>query len=243
MTRDEAKEILAGRYIVNIDGEDEYCNKVNEALDMAISALKREEKWLDDFANNVPTEPSTTNRENVQNCGDLISRADAVKAVEEAITNHDSAIMRISDVPSVSAEPTTRERKEAKSTLLTLKHLFEDEEILKALDVAIECVSAEPTVIRSRTLMPTKDFKEWAKRVKEENPNVIVIPCDAEVATEPKRGEWIRKEKEENDCDGHRAYYWYECSECGAKPPKNSWKQECFSPYCPNCGAYMGVSE
>ena len=97
-----------------------------------------------------------------------------------------------------SAEPTTRERKEAKSTLMTLKHLFEDEEILKALDVAIECVSAEP-----------------------------------------KHGEWIRKEKEENDCDGHRAYYWYECSECGAKPPKNAWKQECFSPYCPNCGAKM----
>ena len=46
-----------------------------------------------------------------------------------------------------SAEPTTRERKEAKSTLLTLKHLFEDEQILKSLDVAIECVSAERVVI------------------------------------------------------------------------------------------------
>ena len=39
MTRDEARAILAGRYIVNIDGDDEYCNKVNEALDMAIEAL------------------------------------------------------------------------------------------------------------------------------------------------------------------------------------------------------------
>ena len=38
-------------------------------------------------------------------------------------------------------EPTTRERKEAKSTLLTLKHLFEDEQILKALDVAISALS------------------------------------------------------------------------------------------------------
>ena len=47
-------------------------------------------------------------------------------------------------MPIPSAEPTTRERKEAKSTLLTLKHLFEDEDILKSLDVAIECVSAEP---------------------------------------------------------------------------------------------------
>lgn len=39
MTRDEARAILAGRYIVNIDGEEEYCNKVNEAIDMAIEAL------------------------------------------------------------------------------------------------------------------------------------------------------------------------------------------------------------
>jgi len=38
-----------------------------KAIDMAISALEREDKWLNDFANNVPS--------------DLISRADAVKAV------------------------------------------------------------------------------------------------------------------------------------------------------------------
>ena len=42
---------------------------------------------------------------------------------------------------------------------------------------------AEPTVIRSKTLLPTKDFKEWAKRIKEVNPNAVVIPCDAEVAS------------------------------------------------------------
>lgn len=42
---------------------------------------------------------------------------------------------------------------------------------------------AEPTVIRSKTLMPTKDFKEWAKRIREENPNAVIIPCDAEVVS------------------------------------------------------------
>ena len=40
---------------------------------------------------------------------------------------------------------------------------------------------AKPTVIRSKTLMPTKDFNEWAKRVRETNPDAVVIPCDAEV--------------------------------------------------------------
>ena len=86
---------------------------------------------------------------------DLISRADAAayplgfdhydkeNGSREFISGVESYREYIQHLPSVSAEPTTRERKEAKSTLLTLKHLFEDEEILKALDVAIECVSAE----------------------------------------------------------------------------------------------------
>ena len=38
-----------------------------------------------------------------------------------------------------------------------------------------------PTVIRAKTFMPTKDFNEWAKRIREVNPNAVVIPCDAEV--------------------------------------------------------------
>ena len=53
------------------------------------------------------------------------------------------------------------------------------------------------------------------------------------------QGEWIRKEREYNDCDGHYAYYWYECSVCGARPPKNQWKNEWHSDYCPSCGATM----
>lgn len=50
---------------------------------------------------------------------------------------------------------------------------------------------AEPTVIRSKTLFPTKDFKEWAKRIKEANPNAVVIPCDAEVASAEAVQGWI----------------------------------------------------
>ena len=52
MTRDEARSILAGRYIVNIDGEDEYCEKANEALDMAIEALTNQQKWIDEELQN-----------------------------------------------------------------------------------------------------------------------------------------------------------------------------------------------
>ena len=74
------------------------------------------------------------------------------------------------------------------------------------------------------------------------NPSINEIwDClDALPSADRQSGEWQRKEKEYNDCDGHRAYYWYECSECGAKPPKDQWKNEWLSPYCPSCGAYMG---
>lgn len=50
-------------------------------------------------------------------------------------------------------------------------------------------------------------------------------------------GRWVRKEKEINDCDGHRAYYWYECDNCGARPPKDQWGHEWHSDFCPNCGS------
>lgn len=54
---------------------------------------------------------------------------------------------------------------------------------------SLPSAEVEPTVIRSRTLMPTKDFMEWAKRIKETNPNAIVIPCDAEIVSA--EAEWI----------------------------------------------------
>lgn len=55
----------------------------------------------------------------------------------------------------------------------------------------VESAEANPTVIRSKTLLPTKDFKEWAKRIKEVNPNAVVIPCDAEVASAEASHGWI----------------------------------------------------
>ena len=54
---------------------------------------------------------------------------------------------------------------------------------------ALPSAEAEPTVIRCRTLLPTQDLEEWAKRVRETNPNAVVIPCDAEVVSA--EAEWI----------------------------------------------------
>ena len=50
-------------------------------------------------------------------------------------------------------------------------------------DAPTVSAEARPTVIRSKTLMPTKDFNEWAKRIRETNPDAVVIPCDAEVVS------------------------------------------------------------
>lgn len=48
-----------------------------------------------------------------------------------------------------------------------------------------ETLSAEakPTVVRCKTMIPYGDFREWAKLIREDNQNVIVIPCDAEVVS------------------------------------------------------------
>lgn len=55
-------------------------------------------------------------------------------------------------------------------------------------------------------------------------------------SAERKNGRWIKKEE--------RVYYWYECSECGAKPLWNEWRTDrCFSAFCPNCGARMEEKE
>ena len=56
-------------------------------------------------------------------------------------------------------------------------------EVVRQIIKDAPSADAVPTVIRSKTLLPTKDFKEWAKRIKEVNPNAVVIPCDAEVAS------------------------------------------------------------
>lgn len=58
-------------------------------------------------------------------------------------------------------------------------------------------------------------------------------------SADAEQGEWARKVKEYNDCDGHRFVYWYECSVCGARPPKDRWGNKWHSDYCPSCGARM----
>ena len=179
MTREEVIKILSTRDAHGVLCG--YTSGVTEALEMAIEALS--------------AELSATNTEKSSNCGDLISRADAMGTVQDHF-NADG-----------------------------FKGYDDGQKMMDRIK-ALPSAEAEPTVIRSKTLMPTKDFKEWAKRVREENQNVIVIPCDAEVVSADRpAGEWVRS--------GNTLI----CPICGAKG-EDIKDDYCFN-YCPNCGADM----
>lgn len=50
------------------------------------------------------------------------------------------------------------------------------------------------------------------------------------------KGKWIQKSKPLDFC----TYWWYECSECGSKPPNDRYGHPNYlTDYCPNCGAKM----
>lgn len=173
---------------------------------------------------------------------DLISRADAVKEI------HKYFVKEIDKTPTKVDEDGDEvyiDMATANSLLVCNKELSKAIKALPSVD--------RPTVIRSRTLMPTKDFKEWAKRVREENPNVIVIPCDAEVVcgvprnlTEEAAIELLRMTGWLDEHDKkigrphgewkHDGSVWanrWVCDKCGHK---------IFEPqtyFCPNCGSEM----
>lgn len=62
------------------------------------------------------------------------------------------------------------------------------------------------------------------------------IPYKAADVVPVRHGRWVKKHDD--------VCYWHECSECGEKSPKDQWKNQWLSSYCPNCGAKMdGKSE
>lgn len=59
---------------------------------------------------------------------------------------------------------------------------------------------------------------------------------DIDYDPERKTGRWVKKVD-----DG---VYWYECSECGDYPLKSAFGHDCYSEWCPHCGAKLeGVEE
>lgn len=76
--------------------------------------------------------------------------------------------------------------------------------------------------------IPTGRLRELVKAEKEQRwINTAVAPVV--------HARWIKKHDD--------VCYWYECSECGRKPPHSEFYQEDHSRYCPNCGARMDLPE
>ena len=155
---------------------------------------------------------------------DLISRADAIERI--ANDNVVGGMKRINEYRN------STEHNDYLDGISTAIATIED----------LPSADAEPIVIRSKTLMPTKDFKEWAKRVRETNPNAVVIPCDAEViSAEAVQGEWEHWGSPFSD--ESEVIDTIVCSVCGARfiEPKDEPKGEYN--FCPSCGARMKGGE
>ena len=98
MTRKEAIEIINRENDPNDKEVWEIFPEYREALDMAIQALSQEP------CETSTDEPMTMVYPTIF-CDDAISREAAIEAVKQAIYNHDSAIMRLTELPSVNPQP------------------------------------------------------------------------------------------------------------------------------------------
>lgn len=81
-------------------------------------------------------------------------------------------------IKSLSAEQ--KEEELAEDIARRMATIIENEQDMR---IILKNASAEPTVIRCRTLLSDEDFKAVAERIRETNQNVIVIPCEAEVVS------------------------------------------------------------
>lgn len=124
--------------------------------------------------------------------GDTISRADAV----DVVTKHKISFTVQQDVArEIDALPSAEAVKVAyicdgRKCDSDCSECFRTLDIEHARDFKLmgdtyfqQEAEAKPIVIRCKTLLGEDDFKRIAERIKEENQNVIVIPCDAEVVS------------------------------------------------------------
>ena len=107
--------------------------------------------------------------------------------------------------------------------------------LIDAINAIKSIPSADrPTVIRVKSIMRKEDYDDLEKRIKQQNPNVIVIPHNAELVTDRPQGEWIGEA--DGYYNGELIYDTWYCSNCDyvvddEEPP--TWN------FCPNCGADM----
>lgn len=101
-------------------------------------------------------------------------------------------------------------------------------------DIRLSPSADGPTVVRVKTIMNKEDYDDLEKRIKQQNPNVIVIPHNTELVTpvDRPRGEWIVK---------NGVFYCSCCDNDSAglsEDDVNVYKIP-LPNYCRDCGARM----
>ncbi len=97
-------------------------------------------------------------------------------------------------------------------------------------------LSAEtPTDLISRAdaIEAVRGLFDMRRRRAKEIVACIESAFEALPSAEAVQGEWICKDSDD------MSVFWYECSICGEKPPKDQFNHEWKSNFCPNCGAKM----
>lgn len=156
-------------------------------------------------------------------------------------------------------------REEAVERFQRMKKIFsipnsDAERTIEAIDMAIESLSAPSGDLISRQWLldlyetpKDGDGVDWKVPLEVVRQNIKDAPSaeavshnDTVTLNDPisiqadrSKEAWIRKEEKLDNWGEYCAFYWYECSACGAKPPKNQWGNNWHSNFCPNCGAIM----
>lgn len=238
MTREEAIHILKQYNLYSPT------RQIEEAMSMAIEALSAEPNCKDCKKHNNTTF-FMDDEETIDTAIEALS-ADAVphrrlidadalifelEEWKKNPNNDDSAVDLVNHFIGIiratpSAEQVTGKLKNPCDSLLT-DDSAECKEQKSKLDLisradAIEAVCGDCSI-------------ETKNNCKEEGYCYEVRNLKALPSADRPQGEWTRKEDLQT--------YWYECSVCGEKPPRNQFGHENHSNYCPSCGAHMGEKE
>ena len=233
MTRDEAitwlKEMKDTIELYNDLSHSYTFDKYPQAIDMAIYALNREEKWLDDFANNVSNDTRSRNYES-----DTEVRLAVVNRYKRRVVLFDP----FGEEEYLPTEPSrlTISKEEAEKLMIKPQEpnfIPQTKDCTDFLCWLLEEIMDEENwemnAVANGEIIARKLKKLGLLEVKDGY--YVRTPMYETLDAEPKRGEW----KYLHGSIG--SYMTMSCPFCGETfNDVAEWKYH----YCPNCGAYMG---
>lgn len=194
MTREEAIAILEVSKHMATSGR-----LYNQAIDMAIEALHREEAEANGYCHRIkPKEYFSADADRPK----VIGIDYSPYRIQTTAPSAEQVISKLNNPCNSFLTEESNGSKEHKSKL----DLISRQDVIEALcrssiyawsieqdqtahDWALNIIKAlpsadaMPTVIRSKTFMRKEDFDKWADDIKKQNKSIVCIPCDAEVVS------------------------------------------------------------